>query len=317
MDTQDGPPGILPPTVRSSTALSVAHPVPWGGLIARIRASVVGRRLVPTELALLATDVLTRAALRRDPDRLATTVASMDAIVGGTLADTDLTQLAVRHVAAQARGWELAWRPWQLHRMPVEGLEHVHAARASGRGVIVSFVHLGPGTGWVALGRLLAPVVLLTNDPMDDDPPPGYWGYQLEHRRKLFRDAGVERLYAAGAAMPLYKLLSRGGTAMMSLDRPGDRRTTFLGRPVDMADGTAQLAVRTGALVVPAMQLPLGRRWRFELHAPWDPRDFADADALHDALAALHETAVRSHPEHLTNPRRPWANATRHGWFRE
>ena len=51
-------------------ATSVAPPLPWGGLSARIRASVTARRLVPTELALIATDLVYRAGLRLSTNRM-------------------------------------------------------------------------------------------------------------------------------------------------------------------------------------------------------------------------------------------------------
>jgi lauroyl/myristoyl acyltransferase len=296
-------------------ATSVAPPLPWGGLSARIRASVTARRLVPTELALIATDLVYRAGLRLSANRMTYAVAAMDAVVGGTPAESDLTDLATRHVTARARAWELQWRPWALHRIPVEGLEHLATARAAGRGLIISISHLGPTTGWVVLGRLLGPVVMLSNDPIETAPPPGYWGYQLRHRRKLFQDAGIERVYAPGSSMVVYKLLAKGGTAMMSTDWPGDRRTTFLGRPADLADGTAQFAMKTGATVLPAVQLPRGRRWRLELRAPLDPKDFSDVAELHEALVAIHEESILSHPEHLENLEDFWPVFTRDGWL--
>lgn len=294
----------------------VAPPVPWGGLSARMRASVTARRLVPTGLALIVTDLVYRIGLRLSRDRMAYAVAAIDAIVGGTPAESELSELAIRHVQARARAWELQWRPWELRRIPVDGLEHLAVARASGRGLIVSFTHLGPTAGWVALGPLIAPVVLLSDDPMGYEPAPGYWGYQLRHRRRLFHGTGIERMHATGSAMAVYKLLARGGTAMLSADWPGERRTEFLGRPVDLADGTAQLAARTGAIVMPAAMLPRGRRWRIQLRAPLDPKDFGGAAELHEAIATIHTDEIRRAPEHLENPRQYWSDATRHGWFR-
>jgi lauroyl/myristoyl acyltransferase len=289
-------------------------------LPARLRASVALRRLVPTELALIATDALCRVTLRLRPERMTQAVATVDAIVGdpgGSGDHADLTGLATRHVMARARGWELTWRPWQLRRIPVHGVEHLTAARVAGRGLIVSFVHLGPSAGWVALGPLLAPAVLLSNDRLDTPPAPGYAGYQLEHRRRVFRESAIERLHVRGSAMAVYKLLAAGGTAMMSMDIPGDRRVEFLGRPVDLPTGTPELAVRTGALVLPAAMLPEGRRWRIELRPPLDPREFAGVEELHRALLDIHGHDVRRHPEHFESPQRNWPNATRHGWLRD
>ena len=296
---------------------SVRPPVPWGGLPARLRASVTARRLVPTEPALIATDVICRLGLRLSPGRMAYAMASVDAVIGGTPSESDLTAITVRHVMARARAWELLWRPWEIHRIPIHGLEHLTAARATGRGLIISFTHLGPTTGWAALGPLLAPVLLLTNDRTDRDPPPGYQGYQLEHRRRLFREAGIDRVPAAGSAMAVYKVLIKGGTVMLAADWPGERRTTFLGRPVDLADGAPTLAMKSGALVMPAAMLPEGRRWRIQLRKPLDPKDFTGSDELHQEILDIHENEVRAFPEHLVDPRELWPNATRDGWLRD
>ena len=304
------------PSGAPPTAQPVASPVPRGGLSARIRASVTIRRLIPTGLALILVDLVYRVGLRLSPERMAYAVEGMDAVVGGTPAESDLTALAVRHVQARGRAWELQWRPWALRRIPVDGVEHLAAARAGGRGLIISFTHLGPTAGWVALGPLIAPAVLLSKDPMTNEPGPGYWGYQLKHRRTLFPGSGIERMHATGSAMAMYKLLAKGGTAMLSADWPGDRRTEFLGRPVDLADGTAALATKAGALVMPAAMLPAGRRWRIQLYAPLDPSDFAGEGELHEALAAIHTAEIRRCPEQLENPRQYWSDATRYGWFR-
>lgn len=293
--------------------------VPWGGPLARVRASVGLRRLIPTGLALLGTDLLYQLMLRLSRRRMAAANASMEAVVGGTPYETEISRLARSHVAAQARGWELTWRPWELERVPVRGVSRIHQARATGRGLVVSKSHLGPTAGWVPLGRLLRPLYAPASDWIVDELPPGYNGYQVEHRLKVFQDAGIELIHARGSALTLLRVLTGGGAVLLSMDLPGRRRTQFLGKPVDMADGTAQLAVKAGALVVPAALMPLGRRWEIQVGDILDPRNFSSPGELHRALAAIHESFIMRAPDHLESPLRPghWATATRDGWYRE
>jgi lauroyl/myristoyl acyltransferase len=149
-----------------------------------------------------------------------------------------------------------------------------------------------------------------------DEPRAGYNGYQVEHWRRLYRDAGAEMVHHVGSAPRLQRTLRDGGTVLISMDVPGDRRTEFLGKPVDLDDGTARLAVRTGALVLPMALVPAGRRWELEIHEALDPRDFAGPDELHLALARLHERLILRAPEHLEAPGRLWADATARGWYR-
>lgn len=293
------------------------RPVPWGGVLARLRASVGARRLVPTGPALVATDLFYDLMLRVSPTRMAAATESMAAVVGGTPQVADLPRLARRHVAARARGWELTWRPWELDRVPIRGEQRLEQARATGRGLLLSKSHLGPLAAWVPLARSVGRLLLPADRWLLDQPNPGYDGYRVEHRRKIFHDADIELVPSANSALALYQALRRGGVVLLSMDMPGERRTQFLGKPVDLVDGTAQLAVRTDSLVLPVALMPLGRRWEIQVGEPLDPREFDSADRLHLALAAEHEQLILRAPEHLENPLWRWARATPDGWYRQ
>jgi lauroyl/myristoyl acyltransferase len=299
------------------TAPWAPRSVPWGGVLARVRASVGARRLVPTGVAMAGTDLLYEVLLRVSRARMSLAIQAMDAVLGGTLAETELHRQARRHIAARARGWELTWRPWELERIPVRGLALLERVRSTGRGLMISKSHLGPLAGWVPLGRLLRPLLLPADEWLLGAPNPGYDGYRVEHRRKIFHDCGIELVHATNSALRLYRALRDGGVVLLSMDMPGPRRTQFLGKPVDLVDGTAQLAARTDALVLPAALMPLGRRWEIQLLEPLDPRDFASPDELHLALASVHEELIMRAPEHLESPLWRWEQATRSGWYRQ
>lgn len=293
------------------------RPVPWGGAVARLRASTSARRLVPTGVALLGTDLLCRAALRLSGRRMRAATARVATIVAGTPAAVDLPNMTRGYVAAQARAWELSWRPWELPRIPIRGQERLAAARATGRGIIVSHTHLGPLTGWVPLVRMLHPMLFPQGDWLVEEPKPGYRGYQVEQTRKVLRAAGAQMMHNVGSAPRVHRVLRGGGAVLISMDVPGERRTEFLGKPVDLDDGTARLAARSDALVLPAALMPVGRRWEIEIHEALDPRSFAEPDELHLALSRVHEQLIMRAPENLESPDRLWARATTEGWFRD
>jgi lauroyl/myristoyl acyltransferase len=282
-----------------------------------VRAGVGPRRLVPTGPALVATDLLAGLSVRLSARRLAEAEELMAPVVGNTPAEADLTGVARRFVAARARGWELSWRPWELSRIPIRDVERLRDARGAGRGVIVSHTHLGPFAAWLPLVSELRPVLFPQGDWLTDDPEPGYNGYQVRHWRRIYSDAGATLVHNVGSAPLAHRVLRAGGAVLLTMDVPGDHPTTYLGKQVELDDGTARLAVRTGALVVPATLLPAGRRWEIHIGDPLDPGDFTGSDELHRELARVHEVPVLRYPEHLEPPARwLWGAVGRDAWRR-
>ena len=296
--------------------IRTSRPVPWGGVIARVRASERARRFVPTELALIGTDLLSELSLLVSKGRRTVARSGMEAVVGGTTADNAIPRRARRQVTAQARGWELTFRPWELAATPIEGLERLDAARATGRGVLISYNHMGPFMALVPLAEHCRPLYTAVGEWLLESPRPGYNGYQLEQRRKVLVDAGFEMLRAQNSARQLITLLKARETVLLGMDLPGRTSTQFLGKPVEMADGTARLSKMTDSLIVPVAILPRGRKWFIDVDEAVDPRDYASAADLHQAVASIHERLILLAPEHLENPLREggWARATRSGW---
>ncbi len=103
---------------------------------------------------------------------------------------------------------------------------------------------------------------------------------------------------------------------LVFFDMPGPRETRFLGKPVMLADGSAQLAVRTDALVLPLRARRAGIHVWVDVGAPLDPRGFAGPEELHDALAAAHERWILKRPEAMEDPSSTgWEHgATPHAW---
>jgi lauroyl/myristoyl acyltransferase len=298
--------------------LTTPRPVPWGGAVARLRASEALRRFVPAPLAMAALDLGHRLAARRDPQRLAQARATMEAVVGGTHRERDLDRLAVRHLSAWARGWELMWRPWLLASMPVEGAKALRDLEP-GRGVIFSVPHFGPLVGVAALPRVVGPVHAAVGEHMvAAEAPAGYHGYQNEQVRKVLRDFGFRMVRAMGSARTFTEVLEGGGRVLINLDVPGKAPVRFLGKPVELMNGTARLAIGTDSVIVPAVPLPRGRKWYVHLGAPLDPREHDSWEDLLQATVTAVEDLVLRAPEYFENPLREsgWAVADRTGWRR-
>jgi lauroyl/myristoyl acyltransferase len=292
------------------------HPVPWGGVFDRLRASVGLRRLVPTGVALAATDLTHHTLLGLSPSRLAEARAVMQAVVGGTHLEGDIERLARRHVASAARQWELSWRFWELERTPVNGLERLRAAQATGRGVLISFTHYGPFTAWAPVPRLVDRLLTPVGEWLVEKPRPGYNGYQLEQRRRVLCRSGYALVLADGSARPMMRALKNRETVILAMDLPGNTPTRFLGKTVELTNGTARLVAATDSIIVPGAIVPRGRRWEIQFQEPLDPRDHSSTGELHQALATVHEEIIMQAPEHLESPLRTggWKIANREGW---
>lgn len=234
------------------------------------------------------------------------------------------TQLARRSLEHMGRGLiEFALFPGFTlaeaeSRFVFEGEEHMRAALAQGRGVLMLSLHLGNGDFTVAaLSRR---------------------GYKINLISKLFRAQWLNELWfgmraAHGtrfiapekSSFEILKSLRRGEIVAFVLDQfmgpPIGCRTTFFGRETGTAMGLAIMAERTGAPVVPSYTYRLddGRHvCRFEAPIPWNPQALSK---VHDqgpdahAVAAMTqvytskiEEIIRRHPEQWMWIHRRWKN---------
>jgi lauroyl/myristoyl acyltransferase len=305
--------GVLEVTEES---LAARRPVPWGGVVARLRASEALHRLVPAPLAMAALDLGQRLAVRRRPARLDAGRAAMEAVVGGTDREGELESLAFRHLCASSRGWELMWRPWLLAKMPVIGAEALRDVEP-GRGIIFSAPHFGPLAGMAALPTVVGPIHVAVGEHMvAPEAPPGYHGYQNEQVRKILRVNDFRVVRAAGSARTFTQVLKDGGRVMLNLDVPGKTPVQFLGKTVELMSGTARLATTTDSVVFPVVPLPENGKWSVQLGAPLDPRRYDRWEDLLQATVASAEQLILRAPEYLENPLREsgWAVANRDGW---
>ena len=137
-----------------------------------------------------------------------------------------------------------------VESMHVEGEEHVKAALARGKGILLFSAHFGPFdflSQWIAIKGydLMIPVEHLKDQRM------------LDLMLTLRRSHGVDFLPLGGSAplRAMVQALRNNKIILITADRAvqGERvATSFFGDMAELPSGPASLAIRTGAAVVGA-----------------------------------------------------------------
>ncbi len=183
----------------------------------------------------------------------------------------------------------------------LRGRQHLEAALATGRGVLLVTVHLGNwelGASVLAgFGRRL--LVVTQAEPGD----------RFTARRREARAAqGIETLVVGEnplAFVEVIRRLTEGGLVALLADRPGPSTaatTTFLGCPFQVSRAPAELARAAGCVVLPVyiVQVPGGYLADVLPCLDYDRRTLgAGAERIRFAGEILRafEPAVRQHPE--------------------
>lgn len=176
----------------------------------------------------------------------------------------------------------------------VRGLEHLEAARVSGRGVLAMTPHLGC---WELAGLYVAsrmPIVELYR------PPRQAWADRL---MRMGRERGQARLAAPDikGVRALLAALKRGEAAGILPDQVASRGdgvwAPFFGRPAYTPTLAFRLVRSTGAvpLLLFCERLAWGRGFRLWVEPLPDFPD--DAAAAAARLNAVMESLIRRHPE--------------------
>jgi len=274
------------------------------GVVVRLYGSSNTHRLMPARAALAIVSGVAplggkqrRAEERRNAERF------MHDLLLYTPLAADSRKIAHRFLAERARINELVWRPWLLRRSRLTGEEHWHAAHRGGRGCVVVFGHIGPYFAIpviLAQHRLYAHMVTAAHywQPMR----PGYLGLAtLQLRREYAEKPLGRRRLIPNDAPPgrLVELLEHGESILIAFDAPGSATTPFLGRSVMLGGGSATLAFRTKALVLPVNAERHGSRSDLRILPPIDPADYPDPRSLRIAIARTFEPLVLAQPEAL------------------
>lgn len=198
-----------------------------------------------------------------------------------------------RMLAAFAWGWFGSIRRVGKLPVQVEGLEHIEAARAAGRGVLLVGAHF---SHLELAGRLLCRFIPLAGMYREHHDPAFEWA--VRRARLRYADAMFRRDELRG----VLRYLKSGGVLWYAPDqeyRRGERVfAPFFGIPASTITATHQMARLSGAVVIgfEHRREPDGS-YRLRLHPRLD--HFPSDDALADTtrVNALMEHIVRQAPE--------------------
>lgn len=194
--------------------------------------------------------------------------------------------------------------------MSTEGIEHLDAGVAAGKGVIMALPHLGSweyAGAWMATRGLPMTVVA---EPLE---PPELFDWFVELRKAL--GMTVVALGRADAAPAVLQALREGRVAGLLMDRDlaGTGITVdFFGEKTTLPGGPATLALRTGAALVPTAVYTLSRGQHVGVVRPPISLERSsslrnDAARVTQELASELEALIRRAPEqwHLLQPNWP------------
>jgi hypothetical protein len=293
--------------------------MPPAELRLRLATSTALRRLLPTGLVVRRSVVKGRARWQDDHERRHA-LDTMSAILAGTARAGEVEELARRRLVEETVQEALFWQPWRTASIDEVSRGNQRRALSANRRLLLSACHLGPYFLNMSTFASLGCSTIAVSAPwFFRDPTPDSWGRRLARwRRGLI--ARNQRLATTDGGFALARsLLEQGEIVLNYFDMPGSRRTHFLGKPVMLTGGSSQLAFQTEALVLPLRARRDGDRVWTDVFDPLDPRDFASAEELHLALAAIHERSILEVPETLEDPNRAGAweqMATEREWAR-
>ena len=133
----------------------------------------------------------------------------------------------------------------------IEGMEHLEAALAYGRGVVAVTAHFGNVD---IVGQLPVAHGLQVSGATQHIQPERLFRYLLQIRQKH----GLRLIPSDQPMIGLFRALKRNEIVALPCDRniaDHDREVEFFGAPTRLPDGPVRVALRTGAALVPAFVL--------------------------------------------------------------
>lgn len=141
-------------------------------------------------------------------------------------------------------------------RVVFHGREHLEAARGAGKGVIVASAHLGNLDLVMQAALLISMDIVVLTERL---APEKYHDFVMSLRNTqglAFAEAGAPGVKAA------FRALKEGRFVGLACDRVihgQGQETSFFGKPALMPMGAADLALRTGATLLPSYSVRAGR----------------------------------------------------------
>ena len=273
-------------------------------------------RTAPEGLGERVSSGLARAAALVLPGRRRLVARNLGRATGGTLEGMALRRAVSRTFASYGRYWFELFRLTPdvstAHleaRNHISGFEHVQAGAEQGNGIIVALPHVG---GWETAGAWLAtqgfpPAVVV--EPVE---PPELFEWFAEVRRGLGMDV-IPLGDRAGSAVLAALRENKVVCLLCDRDIVGDGvEVEFFGEKTTLPAGPATLALRTGAVLLPAAVYfrPHGGHHGLiqpPLPAVREGRLRDDVTRVTQELASRFEELIRAAPEqwHLMQPNWP------------
>jgi len=273
-------------------------------------------RIIPRPLAAALAWAAGRACAATMADRRVLVGRNLERVAGHPLSRDELDQGIKASFDTYARYWMESTRatgtgPAELEaRMSMEGLHHIDAALAEGKGAIIALPHLGSwdfGGAWIASTGYPLTVVA------EEVKPRALFDWFVEMRADLGLEVvplGPQAASAVGRALRHNRLVA----LVSDRDLVGNgAEVEFFGERTRLPAGPATMALRTGAAILPAA---IYLRPRGRCHAvirpalPVKPTGQglrADITELTQSLARELEELIRVAPEqwHMMQPNWP------------
>ncbi|MEP6977128.1 MAG: hypothetical protein ABI948_03655 [Thermoleophilia bacterium] len=259
----------------------------------RLYASARFHRLLPDAVALRLAALRGRLEWFVVPSRRAEARKLTAAIRGSRSA-----KFAQRRLVEDAVRAEVQWRPWMFRRLSIEGYERFEAAlAASGAGVILANLHVGPFLGLVHALAARGFKLYLPGGTWGVPTMEGLRGRWMATQNRWAEEAGCRWVPIGGSYPALRALLERGEICLMAVDVPGELEVDLAGRPARVRSGIARLALETGSPILPIVTLRRGGRFVGIIGEPIEPAGFDNPATLTQHLVVVQSPVFVQHPE--------------------
>ncbi|HZS13444.1 MAG TPA: hypothetical protein VFC09_02490 [Candidatus Dormibacteraeota bacterium] len=289
------------------------------------RAAEAMVKVVPHRLAYRVGDLAADLVVRTQPQRFEGLRSNLRHVLppGDERAVERVTRRNVRNLV---RAWidvlEMRHKArLMVSRLDISGYDHLVGALARGRGAIVVSLHLGSWEHGIAAYNHAHGRMALLAEALD---PPELFERIAKARAALgvqvipidlagmrSSDQRTARMLGASALRDVYKLLKANGCVAIAMDRDiagNGEPMDFFGAPARIPVGTVELAIRTGAALVPIMLYRNGHRVDAQVYPEitYDaaaPRQ-AEVRRVAEEALRLFETIIRDHPDqwHVLDP---------------
>lgn len=275
---------------------------PLGGALRvglRAHSSPRTRRVIPVAIAFRLAEPYARWARRTRAPRWEKFRRFHEQLLEYTPLAGSEEEVAERQAAEMFRCLELFWRPWLMERGGIKGIEHLHAARSRGRGVMAVFSHFGlPYAQFAIMPRFGLETWTVAGHHHFMDLGDGYIGRFMRQGRAYIDQLGPGRAIVVGGAFErALERLHDGAIVTVAFDLVGSTPTPFLGRRLSLASGASRLACEADAVVAPFFVPRVGRMPMVTFAPPIDSRDYDDAVSLQAAIARVMERWALEVPE--------------------